>query len=406
MNRRIIVRIIISIFVLILFMWLFSWYPVKAWNYEENQTALAISLDTQLVATASRSSKDENAVVKLRNLTDGSIVRTLEIPGHYVSSIAFSPNGSLIATVNNLGQVQVWRINNGQLLYIREFKKNYQMSVVFSPDSSLITVSNQVQIQVWRADNGQLLYTRELPVYPYKLAFSPDGKTLVLGLSQPRTKIEGLDNAPKIEVWNAIDGKHHYTLLSKDWQYSISPNGKLIAIGNYWTPIRLYQLSDGSFVRQLEVKGYPQFSPDSQLLAISFGTIDLKEVILYRLKDDQFLDSFSTSKELNSIVFSPDGKFIVVSYYTGGSGSSDITVWSSSPKRGWSYLTVWRLVPFEGKYFLVQAAKIKSKKDSYYPLAFTPDSKFLLTRLWLLGSGVVAVLIYNQRALLLNWFRF
>jgi WD40 repeat protein len=284
MNRRIILRIMMGIFVIGSLIWLFSWHPVKTWNYEKDPTAFAISLDTQLVATGLRSSKEENAVVKLRNLTDGSIVRTLQIPGHYVSSIAFSPDNSLIVTCNNLGQVQVWRRNNGQLLYMRELKTNSQTSLVFSPDSSLITVSNQVQIQVWRADNGQLLYTHELPRNSYgngyQLAFSPDGKTLVLGLSQATTNIKGLDNAPRIEVWNAIDGKHRYTLSSKNGRYSISPDGKLIAIGNYWTPVSLYQLSDGTFVRQLEVKGYPQFSPDNQLLAISFGTIDIKEVIL------------------------------------------------------------------------------------------------------------------------------
>ncbi|MGL5938928.1 MAG: hypothetical protein ACRC2S_00855 [Waterburya sp.] len=160
------------------------------------------------------------------------------------------------------------------------------------------------------------------------------------------------------------------------------------------------------------------------MLAISHATNSwsnyVKKVILYRLKDERLLGSFSTSKELNSIVFSPDGKFIAASYDTGSSGGSDITVWSPSPKPSWSHLAVWRLVPFAGKYYPLQVAKIKSKKESYYPLAFTPDSKFLLTDrviqirfwqippfnytwFWLLGGGALTAFAYSQRAYLMHW---
>jgi WD40 repeat protein len=422
MNRRVIVRIVIGIFVIGFLMWLLKWHPVKAWNLGEDYTDFAININTQLVATGSRSSKEEKAVVKLRNLTDGSIVWTSEIPGHYASCIVLSPDGSLIAICNNLGQVQVWRKNNGQLLYVRELKKKYDTRVVFSPDSSLIGVSNQLQIQVWRADNGELLYTRELPKNfygnQYQLDFSPDKKSLVFGLGEARTTIKGLNDVPKIEVWNAVDGKHRYTISSNDWQYSISPDGKLIAVGSYWTSISLYRLSDGAFIRQLEVKGYPQFSPDSQLLAISSKRTS--KIILYRLEDDQFLDSLSTSNEIRTVVFSPDGKSLAALYDTGGSGASDITVWSSPPTPSWSHLAVWRLVPFAGKYYPLQVAQIKSKKEGYYPLAFTPDSKFLLTRgaeqirfwrvpplnytwLWLLGGVALTALAYSQRAYLRHW---
>jgi hypothetical protein len=96
---------------------------------------------------------------------------------------------------------------------------------------------------------------------------------------------------------------------------------------------------------------------------------------------------------------------------------------SSSPKPSWSHLIAWRLIPFADKYYPLQAAKIKSKKDIYPSLAFTSNGKFLVsggvkkirfwliptrnyTWLWLLGVGTLAALIYNQRAFFWNWLRF
>jgi WD40 repeat protein len=104
----------------------------------------------------------------------------------------------------------------------------------------------------------------------------------------------------RIDVWNAANGQHRHTFSHKGIS-SISPDGQLIAVGNPRTPITLYRASDGTMFQELEIKGYPRFIPNSQLLAISNSTSYkskyVKGVILYRLEDERLLGYLPTTKE-------------------------------------------------------------------------------------------------------------
>jgi WD40 repeat protein len=274
----------------------------------------------------------------------------------------------------------------------------------------IATFNDSGEIQVWLRSNGKLIYTRKPNTnnnsanairYAIKnVTFSPDGQTLV-------SKI-----GTKIDVFNAADGQHRYSLSNKG-SFSISPDGKFLVFGGFRIPITFYQLSNGTFVRQLEVNGNPHFSPDSQLLAIwgstSYKTKYVEGILLYRLEDNQLLGYVPTPQKPYNIIFSPNEKFLAASYSTGGGGDAGglFVALSSSPKPSWSHLAVWQLVPFADKDYSLQVAKVKSKKDSYFPFAFTPDSKFVVTGsatqirfwqvpprnytwLWLLASGALA----------------
>ncbi|MGL5793627.1 MAG: WD40 repeat domain-containing protein [Waterburya sp.] len=364
-------------------MWLLKWHPIKTWHLSGGSTAIAISSDGQLLATSSGENINRargalspvgSSNVELRNLSDGSILRTLE--AFYVTSLAFSRNRSLIAAGNNLGQIQVWHTNHGQLLYSRDLPI----------DLNHTNVNN--------------------------LTLSSDGQTLISGIGD------------RIDVWKAVDGQHRYSLLNKG-TFSLSPDGQILAIGNSQTPISLYRLGDGTFIRQLEINGNPKFSPDGQLLAITASTSQEernheKRIILYRLLDDKLVGELP-AKRFGCFAFSPDSRYLATAYSTGGGGSGDIFGYYSSWKPSYSHLVLWQLIPFKDKYYLLPIAKIKSKKDIYPSLAFTPDGSFLVsggvkkirfwqvpsnnyTWLWLLGGGALTAFTYSQRAYLLNWF--
>jgi WD40 repeat protein len=97
--------------------------------------------------------------------------------------VAFSPDGSRAASADSDGAVRVWDLNAAEgerLLLALSGHGSYVQSVAFSPDGDLIASASANLIRVWDAETGQLLYT--LPGHTrvvLDVEFSPDGARLV-----------------------------------------------------------------------------------------------------------------------------------------------------------------------------------------------------------------------------------
>ena len=94
----------------------------------------AISPDGRLVAVATSLGIELRDATKLK-----TIVRTLE-GGVAFRSVAFSPDGLLIAGGGKYGDVMLWQTADGQ--FVRKFEQRAQGEIrrlVFSPDSKLLT---------------------------------------------------------------------------------------------------------------------------------------------------------------------------------------------------------------------------------------------------------------------------
>jgi WD40 repeat protein len=98
--------------------------------------------------------------------------------------MAFSPDGVTLATGHYDGEIRLWNTQNGELRQVLATSGVVE-SLAFSPDGSLLasgegTGSNQVRL--WDIEVGQLvriLDSHERPVV--SLAFSPDGRQLASG---------------------------------------------------------------------------------------------------------------------------------------------------------------------------------------------------------------------------------
>jgi WD40 repeat protein len=142
-------------------------------------TALAFHPDGKRIAT---SAADPSQGVKIMLYHEPLAV--LDLQGVYADSLAFSPDGKILALGRNGGQVSFWEPETG----------NYRVgnastggqgnaSLVFSPDGTVLATSSG-DGSVWITDVatgqvGQSLPADERHVCP--LAFSPDGKTLAVG---------------------------------------------------------------------------------------------------------------------------------------------------------------------------------------------------------------------------------
>ena len=213
-------------------------------------------------------------------------VRTREIRQRfegYAASVAFSPDGSMLASgalfpdsrryfaqlADAYTPVRLWDADTGKFLRELKSHKGAVVSVAFSPDGDLLASgSYDKTICLWDTRTGDNLitfqgHTDEI----YSVAFSPDGRTLASG---------SLDKT--VRLWDVQSGVNLYTLGAHTKQVrsvEFSPDGTLLASGGLDKTIRLWQPQTGQALRTL--KGYTgwvtclAFSPDGSVLASGSG---------------------------------------------------------------------------------------------------------------------------------------
>ncbi|MBN1249799.1 MAG: hypothetical protein JXC32_19205, partial [Anaerolineae bacterium] len=184
-------------------------------------------------------------------------------------------------------------------------------SVAFSPDGSVIAASSQRgEVMLWRAADRSLLRTLEAQpatrtvAYTYDLAFSADGTRLALG--QP-------DGA--VQLWTMPDGQPARRLEADDGailSLAFSPDGQTLASGTAGGAVQVWRIDDGVLAN--EIGGHGErvvsiaFSPDGTSLAAASldGT-----VALWQVADGALLASAGSYPVATGVDFSPDGTLLV-----------------------------------------------------------------------------------------------
>ena len=317
-------------------------------------------------------------------------IKTWQIPDSS-GAIAFSPNGEMLATpsgplirrrlANNFGvqdhpYVEIRRVSDGSRAQTLDFFST--RSLAFSPDNTLIAAGGLGgEINIWRISDGQRLHSLIGSNEPWSrttvLAFTPDGQTLGAFAVYPTIEETKLN---QVSVWNVVNGKKRYILTGKYTGAAISPDGQLLALGSIDKPLMLYRLSDGTLLRQLEptttYSSHLNFSPDGKLLAyISRGV----GIPVYRMADGKQVhllspptESFSGGEALSDIAISPDGRYLAAAYYA--LSATDI-FGPSIPLASHGRISFWQLDNGQ------KMQTLRGHKSGVYRLAFHPDGKLL-----------------------------
>lgn len=137
--------------------------------------------------------------------------------------------------------------------------------------------------------------------------FSPDGKTVALGLSNGR-----------VEFWNTEEKKYKGQFISRfGWMSALifSPDGSLILLKSLSGNVKLCDTS-GQEIKICFSEYYPEqtssvaFSPDGRLMAA--GYLDGK-IRLYNLVENKFTQEICVpGGVVNSLAFSPDGRSLAI----------------------------------------------------------------------------------------------
>ena len=139
-------------------------------------------------------------------MSDGAPVVRLVQPGQGLSNV-FSPNGQTLASgmcalsdarFNCLrGEAWIWSIPNGEVLHKLSGPENWVDSVAFTPDGRLLAgAGRDGKLYFWRTEDGTLLSVLSDDASSVgAMSISPDGRFIAGGLE-----------AGHVRIWAASSG--------------------------------------------------------------------------------------------------------------------------------------------------------------------------------------------------------
>ncbi len=284
---------------------------VKTLKDSNTVSSVAYSPDGTHIASGSWDS-----IVRIWNAARGGLVRTLAGHTDYVSSVAYSPDGKHIASGSDDETVKIWDARTGRLLHTLSGHTGRVKSVAYSPDGAHIASGSwDSTVRIWDARNGTLLSTLVgHKGYVVLVAYSSDGRHIASG---------SLDHT--VRIWNAATGALVHTLeghTGRVESVAYSPDGKQIASGSWDNTICIWDTTTGKQIGE-PLRGHRDivlsvaYSPDGRQIAS--GSFD-RTVRIWDVRKGILLSTLVGHKEyILSVAYSPDGRHIA-------SGSLDTTV--------------------------------------------------------------------------------
>ena len=227
-------------------------------------------------------------------------------------------NSSFLSFIVNIISSEVIAQN---CIYTLEGHRDWVESVAFSPDGKLLASGSwDNTIKIWDVETWhcvQTLVGHQSGIE--SVSFSNDGKLLASG---------SRDNT--VKIWDTSKWVCIHSLSGhSDWINSVafSLDGKLLASGSDDGTVKLWEVSSGYCIRTL--KGYARdvysvtFSPDGNLLASGSGK---NGVNIWDIETGMCLITLKGHNDrVSSISFSHDGSLIA-----SGSWDKRIRIWRSS----------------------------------------------------------------------------
>ncbi len=285
-------------------------------GHTDSVNSVAYSPDGELLASGS-----SDQTVKLWDPASGTLLHTLTGHTDRVCSIGFSPDGTMIASSSLDTTIKLWNVSTGTLFRTFWGASNsvHGCCVAFSPSGwTLASTADDYTIKLWDPIMGTLV--RKLSGHTQRvrcIVFSPNGRAITLASgSEDRT----------VRLWNPSTGKVLHTLTGHTgpvYSVAFSPDGKTLASGSYDGTIRLWDVVTGTLIRTIpRHDGAVQclkFSPSGTTLAS--GTTGestnpaahTARVNLWDVATGERLTNVGRYNDpVTSLAFSPNGRVLAV----------------------------------------------------------------------------------------------
>lgn len=300
--------------------WLYDVQTGKALKLLTGHIGAVFSPDWQ---TFAKKGKD-NKTVELWDLHINKLKATFEGHTGSVASVAFSPDGKVIASGDHEGVIWLWDILLGKYKRISTSHETVS-EVMFSSDGQTIMSRWNNDFQLWEVATGEFKASPEDTMGVYRIAFNLNG-TLLYGASRN-----------ELCLWDPDTGKIKMRLgaTSSHPRPVFSPNGKTIASAN-WSDyaVQLWDPHTGNLKNSLLIA-------DQKYVKMTMISNNIPKLVDYPIK------------HVESITFSPDGHTLAAA------GNHEIVLWD--PATGQQKITL-------------------TGKDDFRDLLFSSDGHTLAAR--------------------------
>lgn len=223
------------------------------------------------------SSSTTNPVVTIYDSLTAAEIFSIRAHSKRIRGLAVSPDGSMIATGSQDGSVAVWNAESGAEIRRFQFSKPDKGTefhdLSFSPDGTRLAASGFeslaiIDVGTWKVRQPEIsqLRSRNLILNGWRVAFSPSGKTIALGMYDG--SVVFLDTAT-LNILRVL--KIHQSNVKS---VAFSGDGKILATASWDRTVKFVDVESGEVVNQLRghFEGVHEiaFSPDgSKLLSAS-----------------------------------------------------------------------------------------------------------------------------------------
>lgn len=264
-----------------------------------------------------------------------------------VNALAFSPNSEVLAIAADDYSVRLWNIEAGQTFRVLPhaipgpttlsvFPDGQRVySLAYSPDGKIVAsagdlIQNKMlaggQVTLWEASSGSKLRTilvnQKIATYTNSVSFTPDGKRFLVGMSRYGSSEEG-----EVSEWDVQTGS-----LQRKWNISqagvhsvqTSPDGRSLAVGCSDGTLKIWDLATGKLRQSMpgsSSRMYSStFSANGEIVAFCIGPDlpgvagqmePLLQVHMLNLKTRESR-SFDAGHQtlFTAVAFSPDGNYL------------------------------------------------------------------------------------------------
>lgn len=278
-------------------------------QHTHDTTSLAISPDNTLLVTATRTGD-----VFIHHLPDGGFFRRLERQPAPVWGIAFSPNMLFLALCSSAsdspdGTVQLWHIPTWT--HIQTFADDETgggHSLAFTADTACLLVGHADGLtRLWQLADATIRHTFEA---------SSEIPKVAVAQAEP---IAAIANDGHVRIWQLSHMRLIQTLTAQtDWVHAISLSadaGYLVA-SNTWGPCEVWKTT-GESIYRISAASFSHIALSADGNLMGYGGDD-GQLHVYRIASGSLQATIATNEKwFRKLQFTPDGTMLIACGHSG-----------------------------------------------------------------------------------------
>jgi len=225
-----------------------------------------------------------------------------------IYTVAFSPDGGMLATGGGDAATRLWKTDSGELLHTFDFEGKWVRTVQFSPDGKTLAVggTGDLAVRLWDVKSFKLsaaLLGSSADIL--QLIFSADGKTLAAGARNGFVRIWDVGSRELRESYTG-----HQGLV---WSVGFAPDGKSIASAGQDHTLRFWDRATGQEIARVNCEfeiGALIFTPDPSTTTAFCTNGDSTRIYDLKKLDAPNVIARHTDSDINSVAMAPDGDSI------------------------------------------------------------------------------------------------